>query len=125
MSKVFRIAQGLEHLHARDQVHAGLKQVRAPTTRGYQHGPHNQIRRTPRPTPTATQSSRKWDCPYFLDENRLGSYGDPDDVRRAAPDVLAGGTFSSASGVYSFGCLILGASPLAVIHTGAHVLGQR
>lgn len=61
----------------------------------------------------------------FLDKNCLGSYGDPDDVRRTAPEVMAGGKFSSASDVYSFGCLILGEPACAIIRTRAHGVGQR
>lgn len=44
----------------------------------------------------------------LLEESQLGSYGDPDDVRRIAPEVLAGGDFSPESDIYSLGCLIFG-----------------
>lgn len=44
----------------------------------------------------------------FFHEHQLATYGDWEDARRLAPELWVGGAFTTASDVYSFGCLSLG-----------------
>lgn len=44
----------------------------------------------------------------LFEDLQLGTYGYADDVRRIAPEVLAGGPFTASSDIYAFACLAAG-----------------
>lgn len=54
--------------------------------------------------------------PQLIEDLRLGSYGHADDVRLLAPEVLAGGPFTTASDVYAFACIGFGKLQVLILN---------
>lgn len=111
--QILRIAEGVAYLHTREPpvIHSNLRMVWTSLSK----------RRRSVLTTGSFQENILLDSNNdilitdigiykFLHDHQLSTYGRPEDVRRVAPELWLGGTFTVASDTYTFGCLALGMS---------------